>query len=318
MANTFNGVNVEMLMTEDLPYLTDRLLPLQSINTDITDELKHDDLITTRYPGPITVTAKDTAAQRVTADNAGTIAAQVRLGTCFGTTIKINERVMMGSPQDLMTKFIRPAYDALALDVFQRMMALRTIANYSDTTDPVPNTPPSYGLPEYVCEAGDFDVSKVNDINKLMETYNIPESQRNVIVGTDYWHTLMSDPAIINIDGPWNEELQRTGEIPQGTYIRGVRVWHVSNRAIPDNDENLGGFAGATWSSLMASRPVPIPPPDQFAADVFEIMDPKSGIRFQVRMQYDGADYLTTIFYLAGFGPGNRQAGFRIVSAANA
>lgn len=158
----------------------------------------------------------------------------------------------------------------------------------------------------------DFDSDDILDIGKAADNKNWPDAGRNLILNTDYYTQLCKDDSVKDASAAGGAEAIREGKVPGlGTFANIYK-----STKVPDNSENLTGFAVNTEAIGIAFRSVT---PDSSAAKVMEhrTYTNESGMTICFKEWYD-PDKKTTkrvmeVYY--GKCVGNPDALLRIRSA---
>ena len=155
-----------------------------------------------------------------------------------------------------------------------------------------------------VATAASMDSGKIITINKAMTGRKIPKSGRFMILNSPYYASLCEDSRFVSNPGS-----------PAGTVRSGElgNVFGISTSEyafLPDNGENLAGFAATAEALLLATR-LPTPPDVTKIGGTIEVIThPETKLSLQLRQWYDfrfGKEFRTyTLQYGVGTGDPER------------
>lgn len=223
-------------------------------------------------------------------------------------TVKIDKHAYAGyaitdverstSEIDLNQRYADKVAYALGRKVCDDLMALIVAANFSNETE--------------VAQAS-FGRDSVVDIGTKLNKRFIPDMGRFMFVNSDYYNALQKDEALYKAYiTPAASNVVVSGMLPD---VNGFAVIEYS--ALPENAENLVGFAGIREGLIMAAR-VPDVPQNTGDTVIRVVTDPRTGLSVQVRDRYDGRlgkqEVSFTLMY--GFATGNAPVIERIVKTA--
>jgi hypothetical protein len=223
-------------------------------------------------------------------------------------TVKIDKHAYAGyaitdverstSEIDLNQRYADKVAYALGRKVCDDLMALIVAANFDNETE---------------ADLATFGRSSVVDIGTKLNKRFIPDMGRFMFVNSDYYNALQKDEALYKAYiTPAASNVVVTGMLPD---VNGFAVIEYS--ALPDNAEDLVGFAGIREGLIMAAR-VPEVPANTGDTVIRVVTDPRTGLSVQVRDRYDGRlgkqEVSFTLMY--GFAKGNAPVIERIVKPA--
>lgn len=290
--NTLGGVNLTRISQLTLDSLKTMPIPLRAFTTDFSpDVAQSGNAVTTRFV--TNPTATDFASAKTTS-NSTTTARTITLNKYSGVSIGFTDEQMSYTDVKLMDMFIRPALVALFEDVMANVQARITAANFATNT---------------VITAANFTAANVAGLNQTMNTAKILSSPRSLIIAPDYANTLKKDTALQAAYAYGNNAVITTGQLPP---VYGFTPYEF-NGTIPNNSENLTGYALHPQALIIAARP-PVMPRNWFG-QVANITEPDSGLTVQFRDFYDGTEQVTQFCLLYGTGLGVTSNLIRIKSA---
>jgi len=223
-------------------------------------------------------------------------------------TVKIDKHAYAGyaitdverstSEIDLNQRYADKVAYALGRKVCDDLMALIVAAKFTNETE--------------VAQTA-FGRDTVVDIGTTLNKRFVPDMGRFMFVNSDYYNALQKDEALYKAYiTPAASNVVVSGMLPD---VNGFAVIEYS--ALPDNAENLVGFAGIREGLIMAAR-VPDVPTNTGDTVIRVVTDQRTGLSVQVRDRYDGRlgkqEVSFTLMY--GFATGNAPVIERIVSPA--
>lgn len=184
----------------------------------------------------------------------------------------------------------------LAINVFQDILSQVTAANY--------------GAAAFTGADSTFDHDDVIDIQTACDSANWPELNRNLLLAPSYYNALFKD-AVTGAD-VYGSALMARGEIPElASFAMHKCV------AIPDNGENLVGFAARPNAMAIVNRYL-APAGGGKAGSIYRsFTHPETGLTIGYREFYDDdkghRKAILECWY--GYNTGNTAAIKRLVSA---
>ncbi|HKL20329.1 MAG TPA: hypothetical protein VJ904_00905, partial [Tichowtungia sp.] len=169
----------------------------------------------------------------------------------------------------------------------------------------------NYGAAIHTGLASAFDSDDVVDIRTALNTAKVPKAGRKLVLDGDYIGALLKDDSIKTVANLGSEEAVRNGMFSR---LSGMSLFESD--AIPDNSENLVGFAGNGSGIAVAMRYLE-PQGGNTYSMAEPLVDNETGLVLGVREWYDnntGTKYLT-FEALGGKAVGNSAGLKRIVSA---
>lgn len=295
--NTINGADVAIVAQESLRILKHKLLPLRAVSTNFSPDFSEKGKsVTTRVPNE--VTAVDLSSG-YTSQNTQTTAFQIDLDQFYGFTYGFKDLERTYSTVDLNQLFIEPAMTAVTENVFGALFGLLVDANFSASTHEVD-----------VGGSTAFDTDSVLGIDKKLNDAKAP-TPRNIVLNNSYFGSLLADGSLRYASSYGGPEAIREGEIPR---LFGYGVYRYGG--MPDNDQNVVGFAGARGALLMAARGVDYPDP-RYGVQVENVVEPETGLPLQFRRWYDAraGELVYSVGVLYGVKAGLVDQGVKLVSA---
>jgi len=293
MSNTLAGINLAQTAQRSLDVLVAQLPALSAFATDFSDEVAVEgSSVTTRVATQPTVGSLSTG-YAANAQGATTTAKTITLGDVTGLVLGFTDSEWSKSSINLYDIFIRPGVNAVANDMIDDALALLTAANFSQSA---------------TIAAAAMNHGKVVDLAKELTEANVPKMDRFLGLAPGHYAALAKDVKDTYAVGTSN--VIQLNQLPP---IAGMSVFEYTD--IPDNSENLVGWAGGKQGILIAARQPAIP--QGFTGEIETAVDPESGFALQLRKWYsadDGKYYLSmgAMWGVAVGVPGNIV---RIVSA---
>lgn len=293
MSNTLGGVNLAQIAQQSLDALVDQLPRISIFATDFSNDVAVEgSTVTTRVATQPTVGSLATGYS-TNAQGATTTAKTITLGDVTGLVLGFTDSEWSKSSINLHDLFIRPGVNAVANDMLDDVFALLTNANFSQ---------------KETIAAAAMDADKAIDIAKALTVAKVPKMDRFLGLAPGHYAALAKSVKQTYVVG--TSDVVQQNRLPP---IAGMTPFEYTD--IPDNSENLVGFAGCKQGIIVAAR-VPAAP-QNFPGEIATVTDPESGFSLQLRRWYsadDGQYYLSmgALWGVAVGVPGNIV---RIVSA---
>lgn len=207
---------------------------------------------------------------------------------------------LLGLPIDALALSITQKTDKLAADVIADICSAITAANYGAPIIP--------GI-----AAAAFDSDEVQDISTALTTANWPRLGRALVMNEIYAGALAKDPAIKNAAASGSDRALREGTLGR------IAGFDIFDGAVPDNGEDLVGFAAMPSALLIASAPIePEEEVRKQLSDYRVVTDPDTGLTLTYRAwgsaDFDKAKRVVEFGY--GYAKGDAAQLKRIVSPA--
>ena len=171
-----------------------------------------------------------------------------------------------------------------------------------------PVTAANFGAPVFTGPSGNFDFAAVNEeVGVACDEANWPDTQRGIATKSAYYRNVvtdLSDASRYSSDNP----------VKRGMLEDVAGFDLAKNNSIPDNGENLVGFACFPSALLVAFAP--IPPAKEGSVDYDTSVDEETGLVIEFREWFDeDDDILKTVLEVNyGYAVGEAEALKRIVS----
>lgn len=294
MSNGFAGVSLTTIADKGLANLKRKIGPVTRYTTDFSSDFMApgQSAITTHlFAAGASARTFSTSDTSYTRDDTTTTAVTVTPDILYLKN-DINELVLSGSPIDLENRIANVGAEAVAKGVFDRVNALVTAANFTNSVTAV--------------AVGNFGFDDIIDAEAALVAAGISGEMHTCISAAAYGNLLKSTSTYPQLQRDPNG----TGNIMAGFAGIGD-VYPISSVAA--NSENLYGWTAAQDAFAIVARQPMIP--KGFAGEVVTATDPESGLSFQVRMSF--ADGLYTIWTgaLVGVAKGRATALYRYISA---
>ena len=296
MSNTLGGVNLAAIAQRSLDTLVPKLPALKVFTTDFSDEVAQKGAsVTTRVASAPTVGAL-TTGYAANEQESTTTAKTVTLGAVRGLVVGFTDEEWSKSSVRLDDIFIRPGVNAICGDMIATAMGLIKVA--------------AFGAAGFVGAASAFDEDDVADLSKALTDANVPKDDRSLVLNTAFFNALLKQDAVKLAYAYGGSEAIRQGTIPN---LHGFKVLEYTG--VPNNSENLTGFACAPQGIIVAAR-VPATP-DNFPGEIENAVDPETGFTLQLRKWYsaDAGKHFLSIASIYGAAVGVAGNLTRIVTA---
>lgn len=291
MANQLNGLSLTAIAEESLPQLQAAIPPLLAFNTDFSgDTAAAFSGISTRYPSSTTASYYTRAAGYV-ANDASSSAVTITLSDVLYSAAAFTDyEVSTITMPRLINTFLKPCMNAVVTSIFNNVVSPIKFA--------------TYGSASFTGSSFTFDNYYQSVIGKLKT--NGVTSDKSVVLNSSYFGKLLSDVKQNYVIG--TPDVIRNGTI--GT-LGGATPYEAPG--LGSNGEALVGFGCGKEALTIATRQ-PVIAVSSGIEDVAEVVEPMSGLTFQLRLSRNPWTGLTYIGYyiLAGSAIGNPNALVRI------
>lgn len=204
--------------------------------------------------------------------------------------------------RNLIDEQAEPIAVALANHIIDSVAALWTNANYSNKAT--------------VASAWSY-VNTVLALKGKLDVAKCPDSNRFFTMSSAVELALLDDSLIVAaLNNPMNANAIATGKLPATAGLQLAPYY-----ALPDNSENLVGFAGTPDASAYAARAPKNPeealPGAKFPGILNYVEDPRTGFRVMVNqwIDPDTLDINNRLVWFEGYAVGNPANGCRLVTA---
>ena len=299
MPNQNATVNAPLIAQQALTTLLAKFPVLTQIATDFSDQsVKFNQDIVTHIVTPTVAQDFDPATGYVPSDQAQ-VDVRVAINKHAYAGYAITDVERSTSVIDLNQRYADKVAYALGRKVSDDLFALIVAANFTNATTAA------------LTGNNSFSRDTIVDIATKMNKRFIPDMGRFMFVNSDYYNALQKDEALYKAYiAPQVGDVVVTGVLPN---VNGFTVAEYS--ALPDNGEQLMGFAGIREALIMAAR---IPDVPEYTGDteINVVTDPRTGLSVQVRDRYDGRLGRQEVSYtlMYGFTAANKPMLERIVA----
>ncbi len=276
MANSIAaGLNNDIIKQGALQGFVDALLPLAAFSFDVSPQPGERGASVS--VGLVSAQAAGDFAGSYKTDPDSTIGAvQVVMNVHKFKTVHMSDTQMANSSVLKLTDFGYQAGHAVGVAFVANILSIVTNANY--------------GAAIHTGLASAFDSDDVVDIRSALNAAKVPKAGRKLVLDGDYIGALLKDDSIKTVANLGNDQA-----VAEGMYTRlsGMNVYE--SNVIPDNSENLVGFAGNGSGIAVAMRY--LEPQDGNTYSVAEpLVDNETGLVLGIREWYDndtGTKYMT-------------------------
>ena len=293
MSNTLNGTSLTAIAQQSLDTIIEQLPPLTAFTTDFSAEAVVGGSCTTRFIAKPTVGNLETSGYAGSAQAITATARTITMSAVTGSSIRLTESEVAGSPIDLYRAFLRPLVEASAEHFVKAAFAAVTESSYTS---------------EKTIAPAEFTRDKITELGAQMSKAGVKKAGRTLIVNSDCFQVLLQDDVISRA-----AYMGDTGPIQNG-IIPNLHGFRVIEYNLDDNDQNLVGVACVPQALIVAAR---VPDAKGFGGEVELARDENSGFAVQVRKWYSddyGSWFLSTGFQY-GVQVGVAENLIRIVSA---
>lgn len=301
MSNTNGTTNANVIAQQALKTLLAKLPVLKTIASDFSSEgAKKDETI---------IVHAVTAASAVDFDSAVGYVPSARVQVDIPVTINKHKHHTYGigvseassSRVDLIQRYAETAAYSIGAALVADLCALVTNANFANKTV------------KALGAGGDgFDRKAAVAVGTALSKRKVPPFGRFMLLSPDYYGSLASDNSLLQILLASGADAAKSGMLPS---VHGMMPMEFVD--LPDNSENLVGFAGTNVALAIATRIPDDPGEGQSNCRISVVTDEETGISLQVREWYEAtlAEMRRTYTLMYGVAKGKTEALQRIVSA---
>tara|TARA_R110000787_G_scaffold61267_3_gene138847 strand:+ start:1287 stop:2180 length:894 start_codon:yes stop_codon:yes gene_type:complete len=297
MANTLVNVNIDKLAELSLSYLASNGIRLDAFSLNLAGGVKErGETVKTRLAGSLST--QDMTSSRV-AGNATMSAVDVTLNNYEGVVIGFSDLERSYTDSQLDSEFIAPALEALQEKVVTDVLTQATTANGFDTN-------------QTTSAVAAFSADTCANIAATLSTNKVPHGNRSAILSPALVEQLVTDGAIQNAAAFGDSNAVRDGKVNR---VHGLDIYEYTG-PIPAA-ENMVGIVAHPQSFAIAAREIAEPEPGTWYGQVRSVVDPISGLPFQIRRYYDESTGQQVVSWtmLYGYAIGQVAAASRIVTA---
>lgn len=297
MANTLANVNIDKLAERSLSYLASNGIRLDAFSLNLAGGVKErGETVKTRLAGA--VSTQDMTSSRAPADVSMT-AVDVTLDNYQGVVYGFTDLERSYTDRALDDEFVGPALEALQEKVVSDVLTQATTANgfnTHQTTETVAN----------------FSADTCASIAKTLSTNKVPHADRAAILSPALIEQLVTDGAIQNAAAFGDSNAVKEGKVNK---VHGLGIYEYTG-PIP-SAENMVGIAAHPQAFAVAAREIAEPEPGTWFGQVRSVVDPVSGLPFQIKKYYDESTGKQVVSWtiLYGYSIGQVKAASRIVTA---
>ncbi len=300
MPNTNGTTNANVIAQKALKSLLARLPILKAIATDFSKE-------NAKFNAAVIVHAV-TAAEAANFNPLTGYVPQARVQVDIPVTInkhkhhtyEVTVQEASSSSVDLIQRYADTAAYSIGAAVIGDLCALVKAAAFANKT--------VKGLGA----GGDaFDRKAAVSVGTQLSKRGVPGFGRFLMLNPDYYGSLANDNAMLQIMLMAGAEAAKSGILPE---VHGMLPMEYVN--LPDNGEDLVGFAGINSGLAIATRIPDDPGEGQGNVRISTVSDPDTGLALQVREWYEAtlASYRRAYTLMYGVAAGLGDAVQRITS----
>ena len=271
---------------------------LFKISTDFTSEnIAFGQTLKTRLKSALTANAF-VAGTGYGSNNATTTDVPVTMNQHVGVPVTFNVNELGGTSRDLFGEQAEGMHYALGKKIVDYLFTLLTEANFANHTD---------------SKLSLFARTSVTAMAKALNARGVAELGRFVLLNGDFFEKLGQDATLVQLAAFQKAEYITEYKLPP---VAGFAPYEAAS--LPDNSEDLAGFAGTAESLALATRV-----PNDYAAAlpgasngvVSTVTNPDTGISVQLVQFVDHvkAEASARVALMFGAAKGNPSAGQRLV-----
>lgn len=300
MSNTLGTTNADVIAQQALKELLAQLPILRMIASDYTGEgakfgetvIVHDVIPATAglfVPGTGYV-----ASERTQID------IPVKIDKHVHHTYGVSVQEASSARVDLIRRFATTGAYAIGAAIIEALCELVTAANF------VNKTVKALGAGE-----DGFDRKAMIAVGKALSRRKVPRMDRFALLNPDYYGSLAADDKMLAVLLTGGAAAATSGELPR---VHGILPQEYVD--LPDNGEDLMGFAGTRTALAIATRIPDDPGEGQANVRLSTVTDVDTGISLQVREYYNStlAEFNRSYTLMFGVAKGQVAALQRIVA----
>lgn len=301
MGNTLGTTNADVIAQRALETLVADLPILGQIATDLSDaNAKFNERVIVHE---VTAAAAEnfSAATGYAPSNRAQVDIPVTIDKHKHHTYSVSVTEASTARVDLIERFAQTAAYSIGSAIVQDLSALVLAAAFTNKTT------------QALGAGGDgFDRKALIKVGLALSLRKVPVMGRFCLLAPAYYASLCMDNTMMVALLQAGSQSVITGRLPN---VSGFNVSEFVD--LPDNGQNLVGFAGVRSSLALATRIPDDPGQGQSNCRISVITEPKTGISIQVREWYnaDLAAFRRTYTLMYGVGVGQTDGLQRIVSA---
>ena len=296
MANTLVNVNIDKLAERSLTYLAKNGIRLNDFSLNLGGGVKErGESVKTRLAGSLST---QNMASSKTPGNAGLTAVDVTLNQYQGVVIGFTDLERSYTDRALDEEFVMPALEALQDKVVSDVLALATTANGFNTY-------------QTTSTVANFSADVCASAARVLSENKVPHAGRVAILSPALIEQLVTDGAIQNAAAFGDNQAVLENKVPK-VHGFGIREY---TGTIPSNSQNMVGLFAHPEAFAIAAREIAEPEPGTWYGQVRSLVDPVSGLPFQIRKYYNGTQQVVEWSILYGVSVGQAKAASRIVTA---
>jgi len=301
MANTVSTAYIHKLAERSLTYLATNGIAFSRFSTNIGGGVKEKgETVKTRLAGALTAGNKIVDGPNPTPQDAALSEVLVTLNKLAYVRIAFGDLERSYSEMKLDEEFIVPAFEALNAQVMSDVLGLATTANGYDTH-------------QTVSTVAAFSADTMASISRKLSENKVPHGMRLGLLSPALIESLSTDGAIQNAAAFGDNQAVKEGKVPR---VSGIDTFEY-NGTIPSNSENMVGIVAHPQAFAIAAREIAEPDAGTWYGQVRSVVDPITGLPFQIRRFYDKDTEQQVVEWqiLYGVTKGQVKAASRIVTA---
>lgn len=236
MANSIAGINDDIISASAIEAFTKKMTPLNAFAQNFSSDAaqRGEKISVFRETYPTDAAADKTTHAAYTIQDADSDAIEVTLGQPKYVSWGLDDVEIASSSVLNLERYGRGKGNWLAQAVLQDIWDQITAANYSTAG--------------FIGAASTFDIDDVFDLKDALDDANAPDDSRSLVLSNAYATNLLKDNTITNNPNAGDAPL-REGALGR---LGGFDVF--TSNIIPDNSQNLTGFACVADSMAVAMR----------------------------------------------------------------
>ncbi len=300
MPNTLGTTNGTLIAQKTLEMLKVRLPVLRKISTDFTSEnAKYNQDVVVHVVSPASAILFDPAVGY--APSARTqVDVPVKIDKHIHHTYGVSVQEASSASIDLVTRLAESGAYSIGSAMVSAMCELVTAANFANKT-----------IAPLGAGGDGFNRKALIRVGAKLGKRGVPPGGRFALLNADYYASLCEDMTIVSAMNNPGQRTISSGELPD------VHSFSISEYVdLPDNGEDLMGFAGNIAAMAMAARLPDDPGQGQSNCRISVVTEPETGLSIQVREWYEAtlAQYRRTYTLMFGVAKAQTAALERIAS----
>jgi len=271
MSNTNGTTNATVIAQKSLEELRALLPVLSQMATDHSDEkAKYGETIIVHEVAAAEAAAFNKSVGYVPTDRSQ-VDIPVALNQHVHHTYYVDVTEASTSRVDLIARYAKSGAYAIGAALVNALCGLVTAANFTNKS-----------VVALGAGLDGFDRKSLVRVGTALDTRKVAPFGRFMLLNPSYYGSLMSDNAMLTLMMQAGASAAQSGKVPN---LHGFAISQYSS--LPDNSEDLVGFAGTSTALAIATRIPDDPGVNSSNCSISVATDPETGMSIQVREWYE-------------------------------